>query len=235
MASGAVEVVVALLEQGDVPENAAAAHIAAAAAASVSTRPRAEAAKTSGSAGASVEGPVDGEGSIIGVRAGEAATGRCNLYATHRGLLVFSPERLDAANLIDEALTIGTLPNFSVVEPGTMVATVKVIPFAVPQRIVQRCADAVRGLLNVHPFESRRAGLIVSTLPGMHDKQLDRAAKAQRMRVAYLGGEVVHEVRCSHRVDAVAAHVQQMGTEGLNPILIMGASAIVDRGDVVPA
>ncbi|MEO1339134.1 MAG: NTP transferase domain-containing protein, partial [Myxococcota bacterium] len=50
-----------------------------------------------------------------------------------------------------------------------------------------------------------------------------------------LGGEVVREVRCSHRVDAVAAHVRQMGTEGLNPILIMGASAIVDRGDVVPA
>ncbi|MEM7675572.1 MAG: 4-diphosphocytidyl-2C-methyl-D-erythritol kinase, partial [Myxococcota bacterium] len=105
-----------------------------------------------------------------GVRVGEAATGRCNLYATHRGLLVFAPDEVDETNLVDEALTLGTLPNFSVVEPGTMVATIKIIPFAVLRTTVARCAAVARGQLAVVPFVPRRAGLIVTTLPGVHSK-----------------------------------------------------------------
>ena len=169
-----------------------------------------------------------------GVRTGEASTGRCNLYAAHRGLLVFDPARVDQTNLVDEALTIGTVANFSVVEAGTMVATVKVIPFAVPEQSVHRCRQAVGELLTVHPFLPRRAGLILTTLPGVHDSQLKRAATAQRMRISFLDGEVVREERVVHREAAVADAIGSMVREGLNPVLVVGASAIVDRGDVVP-
>ena len=169
-----------------------------------------------------------------GVRAGHAATGRCNLYATHRGLLTFDPARVDAVNLVDEAVTVGTLPNFSVVEAGAMVATVKIIPFAVPTAVIDRCRAPIDALLTVRPFRPRRAGLIVTTLPGVHEKQLERATNAQQMRVNFLGGEVVRHTRCAHDEAAVAACIREMHAEGLNPILVMGASAIVDRGDVVP-
>src|SRR5437762_3551660 len=46
-----------------------------------------------------------------------AYTGRANLFAETRGLLVFDRERLDRLNLVDEAVTLGTLPPFAVVEP----------------------------------------------------------------------------------------------------------------------
>ena len=169
-----------------------------------------------------------------GVRAGEASTGRANLYAVHRGLLRFTAARVDEVNLVDEALTVGTLANHSVVEAATMVATVKVIPFAVGAELLERCVEPIRTLLTVRPFQPRRAGLIVTVLPGMHDKQLDRASKAQHLRVGYLGGRVEQEVRCAHDEAEVAGHIASMYGQGLNPILVMGASAIVDRGDVVP-
>ncbi len=169
-----------------------------------------------------------------GVRVGDATTGRCNLFSVHRGLFVYDADRVDAANLVDEALTLGTLGNFSVVEANAMVATVKIIPFGVAESLADRAAASMTGLLEVRPFVPRRAGLITTVLPGVHDKQLERAASSQGMRVAYLGGEVAASVRCTHREADVAEHIDRMYQDGLNPILVMGASAIVDRGDVVP-
>jgi molybdenum cofactor cytidylyltransferase len=74
------------------------------------------------------------------VAASPAFTGRANLFAEARGLLVFDRDRLDRLNLVDEAVTLGTLPPFAIVEPRQMVATVKIIPFAVPEEAVARAA-----------------------------------------------------------------------------------------------
>src|SRR5262249_2649700 len=82
-------------------------------------------------------------------------TGRANLFAAVKGLLVFDRDRLDRFNLVDEAVTLGTLPPFAVVEPRQMVATVKIIPFAVPEAAIARCAEiAAEGqpLLSVAAF-----------------------------------------------------------------------------------
>ncbi len=66
-----------------------------------------------------------------------AATGRVNLSAEVPGLLRIDAGRIDRLNSIDEALTIGTLPDYAVVAPKDLVATIKIIPFSVPgQRAV---------------------------------------------------------------------------------------------------
>ncbi len=46
-----------------------------------------------------------------------AFTGRANLFAATKGLLIFDRDRLDRLNSVDEAVTLGTLPPFAVVEP----------------------------------------------------------------------------------------------------------------------
>ncbi len=46
-----------------------------------------------------------------------AATGRVNLVAEASGLLRIDTARIDRLNTIDEALTIGTLPDYAVVAP----------------------------------------------------------------------------------------------------------------------
>ncbi|MDW8443261.1 MAG: hypothetical protein RML45_02285 [Acetobacteraceae bacterium] len=48
-----------------------------------------------------------------------------------RGLFRVDRARVDALNAIDEAITLATLPDDTAVEAGEMVATVKIIPFAV--------------------------------------------------------------------------------------------------------
>lgn len=170
------------------------------------------------------------------VRVAEAFTGRCNLFAGARGLAVVDRDRIDALNAVSEALTLATVPAHAPVHAGDLVATVKIIPFAVSRRILDRCADIARGgLVSVAPLASARAAMVLTRLPGVSERVLDRAAANMRTRLAALGSELACERRCAHEEDAVAGAVCELLGQGLAPILILGASAIVDRADVIPA
>ena len=66
-----------------------------------------------------------------GVRVDQAFTGRCNLFAETAGVLVVDKEAIDELNRVDESITFATLPAYKPVVEGEMIATVKIIPFAV--------------------------------------------------------------------------------------------------------
>ena len=73
-----------------------------------------------------------------------AATGRVNLSAEVPGLLRIDVGRIDRLNSIDEALTIGTLPDYAVVAPKDLIATIKIIPFSVPGNVLSVAEAMVR-------------------------------------------------------------------------------------------
>ena len=112
-------------------------------------------------------------------------TGRANLFAKARGVLVFEPERIDRINLVDEAITLGTLAPFTVVERRQMIATVKIIPFAAPAAAVERCVEAATAggpLLRVAPFLPRSVGLIQNSparAERKHPRQDPRGKRGQ--------------------------------------------------------
>src|SRR6266404_2025218 len=206
-ARGLSRIVVARLEPGDVGENEAARRIAEAAAGD-------------------------------GVEAAAPFTGRANLFAKSRGLLVFDRERLDRLNLVDEAITLGTLPPFAAAEPRMMVATVKIIPFAAPAPAVERCVAVARSdgpLLRVAPFLPRSVGLIQTRLPGLKESILDKTREVTEGRLKALGCRLVVEERCVHATGELAPLIRDMIGHGIDLLLIHGASAILDRRDVIPA
>ncbi|MCK5499421.1 MAG: 4-diphosphocytidyl-2C-methyl-D-erythritol kinase, partial [Gammaproteobacteria bacterium] len=61
----------------------------------------------------------------------KAITGRCNLRANKDGLLVIDKLSLDKINLVHESLTVATLEPFIPVYRGQLIATIKIIPYAV--------------------------------------------------------------------------------------------------------
>src|SRR3546814_6703464 len=92
-----------------------------------------------------------------------AFTGRANLVAEAAGVVVLDHDRLDRLNLLDESVTVGTLPPYAVVKPKQMIATVKIIPFAVPGAILEACAATGRAagaLLRVAPLRPKRVALV---------------------------------------------------------------------------
>jgi molybdenum cofactor cytidylyltransferase len=167
------------------------------------------------------------------VKIAEPFTGRVNLFATARGLARIERARADAVNLVDEAITVATLEPWTPVEPGQMVATIKIIPFAAPRRALDACIAVGRGLVGVTPFRATEVFLIQTRLPGIKESILDKTVETTRQRVEQWGARLAGETRCAHEVRALAAEIEKAGTPGV--LLIAGASAIVDRRDVIPA
>ena len=201
-------VMVARLGADDVPEDAAAARIARAV------------------AGAHV-------------RVGEAFTGRANLYATAEGVATFDPAAVVGLNFIDEGLTLATVPPFERVSARQMLATIKVIPFALPEPVVAEAeamlAKAPSARIGVAAFRKARAGLVLTKLPGTKSSVLEKRRQAIAARLASAGSTLAKTVTCEHDAAAVAREIASLRAEECDPILVFGASAIVDRGDVVPA
>lgn len=164
----------------------------------------------------------------------DASTGRANLRAAAGGVFVVDRAAVSALNVIDEAITVATVAADSPVRAGDIVATVKIIPFAVAEAKIAAACD-VTAAFAVAPFEMKRAGLVMTRHTATHETVLDRAAATQRARLERIGSALAREARIAHDVEQVAAALREMAAAGLDPILAMGASAIVDRRDVIPA
>lgn len=174
----------------------------------------------------------------VNVRLAKAFTGRCNLFAETAGLLVVDRERLDRINLVHEAVTAATLSPFDQVEAGDMVATVKIIPFAVQQAVLDACLAAAKGsepLVRVARFRARPVGLVQTRLPGIKESVLDKTVDVMNGRLAAMGCPAATELRCDHEPAAVAAAIADLRRGGAEMVLVAGASAITDRRDVIPA
>lgn len=172
-----------------------------------------------------------------GVQSNGAFAGRCNLFATQGGVVVIDRDRLDRLNLVDEAVTVATVPPFVIARPRQMIATIKIIPFGVSRHTVDACAAfASTGgpLVAVHPIRPVKAALILTTLPGIRDKTLAAAAAVTRARVEALGGEIVAELRCPHDIGSLERCLTKALATSPTMVLIIGASATVDRRDVAP-
>jgi molybdenum cofactor cytidylyltransferase len=164
-------------------------------------------------------------------------TGRANLHAKAHGVAVVDVERVHAVNRVHESVTLATVNPFDVVEPRQLVATVKIIPFAVAGEIVERALAAVGPdpLVRVAAFQRRRVGLVISRLPKTKASLIEKSEAAVRGRLAALGSDLEETIVTSHTSEDVADGVRRLQARGCNPILVFGVSAIVDRGDVIPS
>lgn len=205
-AAGVAAVMAARLEDGDIGEDEAARRIAVA---------------------------CCGEGLEVGA----AFTGRTNLIAARAGLAVIARETLIELNSLDEGLTVATVQPFEVVSRGQLIATVKIIPFALSPSVVIAAEAMLRdspAVAAVAPFAARKVGLILTRVAGLKPSLIDKRVRAMRTRLEALGSSLASHETVAHDTATVARGIAAQAKAGLNPILLFGASAIVDRGDVIP-
>ena len=185
-------------------------------------------------AAADIAHAVKGEG----VRADRAFTGRCNLFAETSGVLVLAKDAVDRLNRIDEAVTFATLPAFKPVVEGEMVATVKIIPFAVAasarDQAVAEAATA-KPVIRVAPYKVRKIGIVSTLLPGLSPKVVEKTLKITATRLQPAGATIVAEKRVPHETPALARAIDEVLKASAELVIVFGASAIADRRDVIPA
>jgi molybdenum cofactor cytidylyltransferase len=165
---------------------------------------------------------------------------RANLLASGLGVLRVDPARLVRLNEID-GITVATLLLHSPVRPRQVAATVKVIPFAVPEESV-RAAEAIAAeggpLLRVDAIAPRAAGLVLSGSPSVRERVLAEFDPPLRSRLLALGSEIrrVDFVPLEDEAgeEALAQALQRQIAEGAALVILAGETAIVDRHDIAP-
>ena len=168
------------------------------------------------------------------VRLERPFTGRCNLMAEAAGLLVVEAAAIDAINAVDESITVATLTPMRPVVAGEMIATVKIIPFAVAGRCLDTSlAAASEPPVSVAPFEPLRVGVVSTVLPGLKPATILKTLKLLDDRLALAGARITVETRVAHDTLRLAAVLKAMSD--IDVLVVFGASAITDRRDVIPA
>jgi molybdenum cofactor cytidylyltransferase len=116
-----------------------------------------------------------------------------------------------------------------------MVGTVKVIPFAVPGHILRMCLDiASPNAVSVAPFRAATVGLLATRLPTLKESVLDKTRAVLEARLAPSGSVIHDEIRTPHTIEDVSAAIRRLASENCDLILLFGASAMIDAGDVLP-
>lgn len=197
-AAGLEHVTVAVLEQGDIAENDAAHALA------------------------------QGLRGAEGVGLGDAFTGRVNAVATTAGVARVDAAKITQFNAVDPMITIATVPDLQQVDPDKMLATIKVISFAVAQKAVEKAAAILKGAISVAPPQLKTARLVVTEIPGGAG---DKGVSAIEDRLVRLGVTLSQVVTVPHETDHIAAALRD-ASEDL--ILILTGSATSDLFDVAP-
>src|SRR5690242_175850 len=121
-----------------------------------------------------------------GVHVDRAFTGRANLFAQTPGVLVVDKAGVDALNDVDPDITFATLAAYAPVVAGKMIATVKIIPFAVTaagRDAAVAVARKATPLVRVAPYHVGKVGIVSRLLSGVPGKVIGKTLKITAERL----------------------------------------------------
>jgi molybdenum cofactor cytidylyltransferase len=171
------------------------------------------------------------------IKTGEAATGRVNFTVSALGLARLDRQLLAAFNALDEGLTLASVQHNQLLEPGQMLATLKIIPFALPETVIEAAEKLLKkgSLLEFQTLASCKAALIQTQVSAIQKAVLTATEKVTRARLEALGSHLTDSYVTGHAVAEVATAIQAALANQADLVLICGGSAVMDRRDVVPA
>ena len=165
--------------------------------------------------------------------------GRANLLSNEAGLFRVDVERLTRLNECN-GITLATFMNHSPVHARQIVATVKIIPYALSESVVSE-AEAIgsgsRPIVRVDAIQSRAVGMILSGSTSIHARLVSDFSPLQE-RIEKLGSLIDRTdfVALDDEADetVLADILQQQISAGVRLILLAGETAIMDAHDIVP-
>lgn len=157
-----------------------------------------------------------------------AATGRVNLFADAAGIVCLDAAAIGRFNAVNPMITVATLPQYTRIAAGNMIATIKIISYAVPGADVDRAAD-MAGALHVLPPLYRTATLIETQLG---EAPSDKGREALAKRLSRFDVVLDERSLSHHEISGLSAALDDAQGE---IIFILTASATSDIDDVGPA
>jgi len=157
-------------------------------------------------------------------------TGRVNIYAEEGGVVQIDAAAIRQFNAISASVTVATVSEMARVSARALVATVKIIPYAVPRHFVD--ATGSNPALSLAPFTVRTASLILTKTEGMSEKLLSKGREAVERRLQAYSCVLNDVVTVPHKTDELAGAIKRASGE---IVLILTGSATSDINDVGPS
>jgi molybdenum cofactor cytidylyltransferase len=157
------------------------------------------------------------------------STGRVNILALGPGVIRLNTKAIHKMNAAQPMITLATVPEWQRMEPGGMVATIKIISYAVPSEGLARACALGAGAIWLCPPTRRRVVLIQTAVA---NEDGSKGHRVMADRVARLGGTLAPKHIVPHRVEDLAAAIRAV-TEA-DVILILTGSATSDLRDTAP-
>ncbi|WP_425098382.1 molybdopterin-binding protein [Tropicibacter sp. S64] len=164
-----------------------------------------------------------------GLRLGRAATGRVNIHAEGPGIVEVLADRIHALNALHPMITVATVPEWQRMDARGMVATVKIIAYAVPEAALDAACLAGQSALRLRPATCATAELIQTTLEP--DEDGAKGQKVTKARLSRLGVTLAPQHMVPHETDPLAEAIRASTADA---ILILTASATSDLADTAP-
>jgi len=175
-----------------------------------------------------------------GLRLSGAATGRVNILATDTGVLRVDAGRLARLNGC-AGITLATMLSETAVQAQKIVATVKVLPFAVPEATVvtaEQVATERGPIIGLDVLPERRVALILSGSLSARERILKSFDPPLRARLNALKATIT-AVDFVPLEDAqgeleLAQRIEGQVAAGTDLIILAGETAIMDAQDIAP-
>lgn len=165
-----------------------------------------------------------------GLEIGRAGTGRVNLRAVHSGIVDMEVDAIHAVNRIDPGITVATAVPWRNMRESGLVATIKIIPFAVPRAALDQACAAARGAMGLRRAEVASASLI-ETVVNLRYMPADKGRRAVEGRLSPFGVMLSDRVLVEHKEAAITQALLEAPGELL---LVLTGSATSDIADTAP-
>jgi molybdenum cofactor cytidylyltransferase len=172
---------------------------------------------------------------------GKPNVGRVNLKSECLGILHVDVERLGLLNEI-EGISLATLHSHAVARPRQTVATVKIIPFAVPESsvgIAEMIGAEQETLVYLTPLQPKSVALVLCGSSSARQRVIDAFESPLRTRVEALESNIASLDYMSDEEDDLGKYslmdsINRAVEKGAELILLAGETAIMDQRDIAP-
>lgn len=170
---------------------------------------------------------------IEGIRLTRAVAGRVNFHSEGNRLLYVDSIRLTAFNMLP-GVTLATRPSHTALGKGigrTDIATLKIIPYAIPETVVAEAMARAQAILRLAPLPPQRVALLITAEAGSAARLTRQFEPPTRTRLERLGSQLVEVRTVLQEENQIAAAVYELLATH-DALFIGGQSSIMDNDDI---
>ncbi len=171
---------------------------------------------------------------VAGAHYTAPSEGKVLLMADEEGFLRVDTGLLREINAIGD-LTIATLPDHYPVKPGMRLASMRIVPLVTKEEQILRAEALCEGrrLLDLLPYQPRRAGIIITGSEIYHGRIRDKFEAVARRKLQAYPGEILGAVVCDDDLGMLVGKAREFLRMGADFLIFSGGMS-VDPDDLTP-